>query len=104
MKHSTKLKRRSEAQILALLDLQQKQDIPVTAFCKTHTIHKATFYNWRNKYAAKAAMPQEFVPVQFAEAVEAPASLFAEIELPSKVSIRLYQQVDASYFKSLFGL
>jgi len=61
MKHSVKHQRRSEAQIMALLDLQQKQDIPVTAFCRAHNIQKATFYNWRNKYTAKPAAAQEFV-------------------------------------------
>ena len=102
MKHSTKLNRRTEIQIRALLSLQEKQDIPVIAFCKTHKIHKATFYNWRNKYSANPAGRQEFVPVQFAEPITGAGSLFAEIELPSKVSIRLFQKVDPSYFKSLF--
>lgn len=101
MKHSTKLIRRTEIQIRALLNLREKQDIPVTAFCKEHKIHKATFYNWRNKYSAHTAIRQEFVPVQFAEPIAGTASLFAEIELPSKVSIRLFQKVEASYFKSL---
>src|ERR1700693_1484461 len=102
MKHSTKLCRRTETQIRTLLSLQEKQDIPVITFCKTHKIHKATFYNWRNKYNANPARVQEFVPVQFAEPVAGSGSLFAEIELPSKVSIRLFQKVDASYFKLLF--
>jgi hypothetical protein len=48
------------------------------------------------------ARQQEFVPVQFAEPIAGSATLFAEIELPSKVSIRLFQKVDVSYFKSLF--
>jgi transposase-like protein len=102
MKHSTKHKRKSETQIRALLNLQEKQDITVTAFCKAHNIHKATFYNWRDKYGAKPARLQEFVPLHFAEHVAGSATLFAEIELPSKVSIRLFQKVEASYFKSLF--
>ena len=101
MKHSTKLNRRNEIQIRALLSLQEKQDIPVIAFCKAHKIHKATFYNWRNKYGAKPGRVQEFVPVQFAEPVTGAATLFAEIELPSKISIRLFQKVEATYFKSL---
>jgi hypothetical protein len=102
MKHSTKLSRRTESQIRKLLGLQEKQDITVTAFCKSHKIHKATFYNWRNKYSPMPARQQEFVPVQFAEPIAGPATLFAEIELPSKVSIRLFHKVDVTYFKSLF--
>ena len=101
MKHSPKLSRRTETQIRELLSLQEKQDIPVIAFCKVHKIHKATFYNWRNKYSAKPSRQQEFVPVQFAEPVAGTTTLFAEIEFPSKVSVRLFNKVDASYFKSL---
>lgn len=101
MKHPIKLRRKSEKQIRALLSLREKQDITVIAFCKAHKIHKATFYNWRNKYNAKPARQQEFVPVHFDEHVAGSATLFAEIELPSKVSIRLFQKIDASYFKSL---
>lgn len=101
MKHPTKFIRRTEIQIRELLRLREKQDIPVTAFCRVHKIHKATFYNWRNKYSAKPARHQEFVPVQFDAAVAGTATLFAEIEFPSKVSIRLFNKVDASYFTSL---
>jgi transposase-like protein len=101
MKHSKKHKRKSEAEIREILSLQGKQDITVTAFCKTHKIHKATFYNWRDKYGVKAARAEGFIPLQFAEPVAGLSTLFAEIELPSKVMVRLFQKVDAAYFKSL---
>jgi len=102
MKHSKRQKRRSEAEIREILSLQEKQDITVTAFCKAHKIHKATFYNWRDKYGVTAAGPEGFVPLQFAESVAELSALFAEIELPSKVMVRIFQKVDAAYFKSLF--
>lgn len=102
MNHSKKLNRRTESHIRKLLDLQEKQDTTVTAFCKAHKIHKATFYNWRNKYGTKPARLQEFVPIHFDEHDGGSAALFAEIAFPSKVSIRLFQKVDASYFKPLF--
>ena len=102
MKHSKKHKRKSEAEIQELLSLQEKQAITVTAFCKAHKIHKATFYNWRDKYSGKAARPEEFISLQFAEPVAGPPTLFAEIELPSNVFIKLFEKVDAAYFKSLF--
>ncbi|MDQ6903942.1 MAG: transposase [Bacteroidota bacterium] len=101
MKHSTKLRRRSQAQIRALLSLQEKQGIAVTTFCRAHKIHKATFYNWRNKYGGNINNGQSFTPVHFAEAAAPAATLFAEIELPSKIVVRLFDKVDASYFKSL---
>jgi len=102
MKHTKKHKRKSEAEIRELLNLQEKQDAPVIAFCKAHKIHKATFYNWRGKYGVKVTRPEGFVPLQFAEPVAGASGLFAEIELPSNVLIRLFEKVDATYFKSLF--
>lgn len=100
MKHSLKPIRRSEKEIRALLSIQEKSDIPVMSFCKAHKIHKATYYNWRNKYGGQIDNNAKFVPVQFSQGSPEPA-LFGEIEFASKVIVRLYQQVDASWFKSL---
>ena len=99
MKHPLKAIRRSEKEIRALLSIQEKSDIPVIAFCKAHKIHKATYYNWRNKYGAQVKNDTKFVPVQFSHDRSEPV-LFGEIEF-DKVIVRLYQQVDASWFKSL---
>ncbi len=103
MKHRTKIRRRSEAQIRGLLSLQAKSGIAVIRFCQAHKIHKATFYNWRNKYSGKPEKQlEEFVPLRLAEpGYAAVATPFAEIELPSKVCIRLFQKVEPAYFKSL---
>lgn len=101
MKHSIKLRRWPETKIRALLCLQEKQGIAVTTFCKAHKIHKATFYNWRNKYGGNINNGQGFTSVHFAELATPAATPFAEIELPSKICIRLFHKVDASYFKSL---
>lgn len=100
MKHLSKAIRRSEKEIRALLSIQEKSDLPVISFCKAHKIHKATYYNWRNKYGAPMNYDAKFVPVQLNQGGVEPA-LFGEIEFESKVTIRLYQQVDASWFKSL---
>ena len=100
MNDPIKLKRRSEQQIRALLSLQEKKNIAVTAFCKTHKIHKATFYNWRNRYGLKTDKQQDFVAVQFSDHV-AEGALFAEVVLAANVTVRLFQKVDASYFKAL---
>jgi hypothetical protein len=101
MKGSKKYKRKSESEIRKILSLQEKYEGPVTAFCKAQKIHKATFYNWRDKFIVKTSRPEEFVPLQFADPVGGTQTLFAEIELPSKVLIRLFEKVDAAYFKSL---
>ena len=100
MKHSVKYKRRSEKQIRALLSIQEKTDFPITAFCKMHKIHKATYYNWRNKYGMQSQTTAQFIPVQLSQPQSAPV-LFGEIEFGSKAIVRLYHQVDASWIKSL---
>jgi hypothetical protein len=100
MKQSLK-HRRSEKQIRLLLEQQQTQNISVIAFCKAHNIHKATFYNWRNKFGLAVEQPQ-FVPVQFAEAFATTATTaFAEIVFSSNIVVKIFQQVDASWFKPL---
>jgi hypothetical protein len=100
MKHPSKYQRRSERQIRALLDIQEKSDLPITVFCKTYKIHKATYYNWRNKYGIQRRTTAQFIPVQISQAEPVPV-LFGEIEFASKVTVRLYHQVDASWIKSL---
>lgn len=100
MNNPSKRVRKTEKQIRDLLCLQEKNKIPVIAFCKAHKIHKSTLYNWRNKYGLQIEKPQQFIPVHFADPVSQ-AALFAEIELASKVTIRLFHRVEASYFKAL---
>lgn len=100
MNHRLKSIRRSEQEIRALLSIQEKSDIPVLAFCKAHKINKATYYNWRNKYGAHIDKDAKFVPLQLSQDSLTPA-LFGEIELASKIIVRVYQPVDASWFKSL---
>lgn len=100
MKHSVKYQRRSEKQIRALLSIQEKSNLPIPIFCKTHQIHKSTFYSWRCRYGMQRETTAQFIPVQLSQTNSAPA-LFGEIEFASKVIVRLYQQVDPSWFKSL---
>ena len=100
MKNQAKQIRRTESQIRALLNLYSKNNGTVVEFCKAHKIHKATFYNWRNKYDVQIEKPAAFIPVQFDQPLLSP-ELFAEIEIASNVTVRLYQRVDASWFKAL---
>lgn len=97
---SEKQFRLTEKQIRSLLYLQQNYKGTVIEFCKIHKIHKATFYNWRNKYIIEPARGQAFVPLQFSDHLPL-ASMFAEIELAPQITIRLFHKVDASYFKGL---
>ena len=101
MKNSTKHSRRSESQIRKLLDLQaQNANLTITEFCRLNNIHKANFYNWRNKYGSDIVKPGHFIPVHLEDSASESA-LFAELELGPKIKIRLFQKVDASYFKTL---
>ncbi len=97
-----KQKRLSEKQIQAILRLQEKSSVTVTAFCKSHKIHKATFYNWRNRYAFQTEKQESFVPVHFSDHVRE-GVLFAEIGLATNVTVKLFQKVEAAYFKGLLS-
>jgi hypothetical protein len=101
MNNPVKHTRRTEDQIRTLLNLQaESTDLSVKEFCRINKIHKANFYNWRNKYGVDIAKPAQFIPVHLKDA-GADATIFAEIELSSKVKVRLFQRVDAVYFKAL---
>lgn len=100
MKHHINNQRRSQKQIIDLLNTQQTNDLAITAFCKTHKIAKATYYNWRSKYGKQREATTQFIPVQIRQSESVPV-LFGEIEFASKAIVRLYQQVDASWIKSL---
>jgi transposase-like protein len=102
MNHSLKYRRFSEKQIRAILSIQEKDNLAVTAFCKSHNIHKATYYNWRSKYGMQSKTTAQFIPVRLEQSQSVPA-LFGEIELPTKVIVRLYQRVDAVWVKSLLS-
>jgi transposase-like protein len=91
---------RSESEIKAILKEQEASNVTVKEFCEIYDIHEATFYNWRNKYGPKVEKAGEFIEMEIGE-ITAEPSLFAEIELPGKIVLRLFQKVDPSYFKAL---
>ena len=91
---------RSESEIKAILKEQETSNVTVKEFCEIYDIHEATFYNWRNKYGPKVEKTGEFIEMDIGE-ITAEPSLFAEIELPGKIVLRLFQKVDPSYFKAL---
>lgn len=100
MNNPAKQTRRSEAEIRTLLNLCDEKNLTVVEFCHAHKIHKATYYNWRNKYGAQVDKPACFVAVQLDQG-GSQSALFGEIEFASKVIVRLYHRVEASYFKTL---
>ena len=100
MKHLSRQVRRSEVQIKSLLRKKEQNNLSVMEFCKIHRIHKATFYNWVNKYSPAKEKQERFIPVQFSGVSSEPA-LFAEIERSGRSTVRLFREVPSSYIKSL---
>ena len=92
--------RRSESEIRVILKEQESSNVSVKELCEIYDIHEATYYNWRNRYGTKVEKTGKFIEMEIGEIAREP-SLFAEIELPGKFVIRLFQKVDPSYFKAL---
>ena len=100
MKIRAKQIRRTETQIRAILSLQAQSGSTVTDFCKAHNIHKANFYNWRNRYSLQQEEHSAFIPIEL-NSKNSDAQLFAELELDSRGIVRLFQRVDAPFLKTL---
>jgi len=96
----TSRSRRSEAEIRSILKEHESSNVSVKEICETYEIHEATFYNWRKKYGPKAEKAGGFIEMELGGSA-AESSLFAEIELPGKGVIRLFQKVEPSYVKAL---
>ena len=100
MEHSIKVYRRTESQIKALLTKHEQGELTVQEFCKIQKIHRATFYNWRNKYRQEIEKHEAFIPVRLTDAAQ-DSSLFAEIELSVTMKVKLFHKVDSTYIKAL---
>lgn len=96
----TPRKRRSTAEIKQLLQEQETGGKPVREFCKARGINESNFFNWRKKYSAGEFQSGDFIRLQ-PDKGSGPSLVFAEIEHPTKVVIRLYRQVDPLYLKAL---
>lgn len=91
---------RTESEIKALLKEKETSQVSVKEFCERYDIHEATFYNWRKKYFPKPGKTDQFIPLQFSEMTSS-SNLFAEIEIPEKAIVRLFQRVDPAYINIL---
>ena len=85
--------RRSNQEILNLLNEFEKNQVSVKEFCLMHNIGKATFHKWQTRYTTKAERPSGFASLQI---IPSAASLFAEVK-----GIKIYQPVAASYLNEL---
>jgi len=103
MENSNKPSRsyRSEEEIKALLKEFEESNVTVKEFCEMFSISEPTFYSWRNKYAPKNEKQGEFIQLVNDLTVTDTSSLYAEVELPSKVIIRFYEKMDTNLIKAL---
>ena len=95
-------KRRSDSEIRLLLEGKASNRLSIKAFCALHGIHEATYYNWPKRYNLNREQKDRFISVRFKDLSS--ESVFAEIEIPGKGTLRLYEQVDSSWFKPLLSL
>ena len=90
--------RRTAVEIKVLLRQQEKGAQTIKAFCQRKGIAEQTFYKWRKRYTPMAEKQEGFIPIGFSQSA---SSIFAEIERPGKMVIRLFQKMDADYLKTL---
>jgi Transposase. len=90
--------RRTNQQILQLLNEFNKSGMKVIDFCKEKDIHVGNFHKWKSRYksvTASSNKKQAFAKLDVIGSASS-ASLFAEVN-----GIRLYQPVSASFLKEL---
>jgi hypothetical protein len=100
-------RRRSQHEILNLLNEFEKAGVSVKEFCGLHSISKATFHKWQSRYKTKKE--QEDKPTGlptgqagFADLHITPSTATANEVLFAEVKgIKIYQPVTASYLKEL---
>jgi hypothetical protein len=92
---------RNDEEVKALLKEFEESNVTVKEFCEIYSISEPTFYSWRNKYAPKIEKQGEFIQiVNDLTAIEA-SSVYAELELPSKVVVRFFEKPDVELIKAL---
>lgn len=89
--------RRSEEEIMKLLDEQEKSGYTVKEYCELYDIVEQTFYSWIRKYRNKQEEQGGFASIEVVPTLTAP-QLFAEIG-----KIKLYKEVSAEYLKTLLS-
>ena len=90
--------RRTASEIKALLRQQEDSNMTIKAFCNRKGLIEQTFYKWRKRYDPINEKQEGFIPIQLSEPAN---SIFAEIEWPEKLIIRVFRKVDADYLKAL---
>lgn len=90
--------RRSNSEIINLLNEFEKTGVSVKEFCITHSIGKATFHKWQSRYKSKPDKQRK--RAGFARLHIVPSALHTQPPLFAEVNgIKIYQPVRASYLK-----
>ena len=93
-------RRRTQSEILVLLNDYENGNTGIADFCITHDICRATFNKWCNRYKNNTVKQNEqngFATLQITgDHRRGVVTLFAEVK-----GIKLYQPVTASYLKEL---
>jgi hypothetical protein len=94
--------RRSNQQIVQLLEEFEKSNVTVKDFCKQHHISTGNFHKWKSRYKSKVVSRKRasgFARVDIARTSQTDLpGLFAEVN-----GIRIYQPVAAAYLKELLA-
>jgi hypothetical protein len=90
---------RTESEIKEILKDYEENDLSVKDFCELYSISEQTLYNWRSKYHSKSAEETTgFIAMELGTASS--PGLFAELEVPGKMILRLYQAVTPDFLKT----
>jgi len=93
----------SDQYILDSMNEFEKSNLSMQEFCDLYEIDEDTFYQWQKRHVKTRKSKGIFIPVQPAESLFQSNGIFAEVVLPGGSIIKLHQQVEASWFKSLIG-
>lgn len=89
--------RKTDQEILDLLNAFDKSDMSIKAFCQTSRISTASFHHWTKKYRSNAASQNQSAGFSTLK-IATSAVLFAEVG-----TIKLYQPVSAAYLRELLS-
>lgn len=103
MENSNKPSRphRNDEEVKALLKEFEESNVTVKEFCEIYSIHETTFYQWRNKHTPKIEKQGDFIQIVNDLSVTDSSSVYAELELPSKVIVRFFEKPDVDLIKAL---
>ena len=94
--------RHTEEEMKVLYANWQKSGMNKKAYCQQIGIPHATFFYWIKKFSSKeASSASEFMELNIAPHFPNSESVFLEIEYPTGARLKLYQQAEASWIKSL---